>query len=126
MPAKPIDHAAPPARKGRRCEGGLLISHSAAGSHHTLHLRGELDLASAPDLLASASLLVYDASEIALDLSGVEFVDSTGLGVILRLRNLCRNHNCRLLLALPSPQVRRLLELTAMVRPLRADGLFAV
>jgi anti-anti-sigma factor len=124
MPAKLQDGApATRAPDGVRCARGLLIADSAVGAQHTLHLHGELDLASASDLMASASLLVYDASELVLDLGGVDFIDSTGLNVILRLRELCRNHYCRLVLAAPSHQVRRLLEVTALIGPIREQGL---
>jgi anti-anti-sigma factor len=124
MPTKLLDGATTTTRAPEevRCTGGLLISDSAFGAQHTLHLQGELDLASASDLLASASLLVYDASELVLDLRGLDFIDSTGLNVILRLRDLCRNHYCRLVLKSPGHQVRRLLEVTALIEPLRDQG----
>src|SRR6476619_1345795 len=60
----------PRAPDGIRCAGGLLIASSAVGARHTLQLHGELDLASAAELVASAGLLVSDATEIVLDLSG--------------------------------------------------------
>ena len=115
----------PRAPDGIRCAGGLLIASSAVGARHTLRLHGELDLASAAELVASAGLLVSDATEIVLDLSGLEFMDSTGINAIMRLRDLCRSQQCRLLLASPKRQVRRLLEVTALIEPMRDEGLLA-
>ena len=115
----------PRAPDGIRCAGRLLIANSAVGRRQTLHLYGELDLTSAAGLMASASLLVCDATELVLDLSGVDFMDSTGINAVIRLRDLCRNQRCRLVLASPKRQVRRLLEVTALIEPMRDEGLLA-
>ncbi|HEX5226026.1 MAG TPA: STAS domain-containing protein [Solirubrobacteraceae bacterium] len=97
----------------------LSIGQSARGLRHTITLDGELDLATALDLYASVAPLVYEseAREIELDLSALHFLDSSGLHLILRLRTLCKEHGCTLLLRSPSKQVRRLLEVTGVAVP---------
>ena len=50
-----------------------------------LIVTGELDLACADEFVDSAASLVDSPQELALDLSGVEFLDSDGFRAILRL-----------------------------------------
>ena len=53
-----------------------------------LHVSGELDLATAPRLSAAAKdALGDDASEIVFDLGGLDFMDSSGLRVLLEVAN---------------------------------------
>lgn len=53
-----------------------------------LHVFGELDLATAPRLSAAAKeALGDDASEIVFDLGGLDFMDSSGLRVLLEVAN---------------------------------------
>lgn len=52
--------------------------------HHTLVLSGELDLAKAPGLEAVITRLCGDGvNGISLDLSGLTFMDSSGLQAVL-------------------------------------------
>jgi anti-sigma B factor antagonist len=56
-------------------------------SSRLITLAGELDAATAPLLLDAADLLAVDHPEpVVVDLSAVRFVDSSGLGAIVRLR----------------------------------------
>lgn len=55
---------------------------------------GELDLATAAELyLGSSLVLAGDADELVLDLSSVTFLDSTILGVLVRLRQQAARFN---------------------------------
>jgi anti-sigma B factor antagonist len=66
---------------------------------------GELDMASAPDLESACSRIDGD---LAIDLSRVDFVDSSGLAVLLRLDS----RRGELIVLQPSEVVLRLLEIT--------------
>jgi anti-anti-sigma factor len=73
---------------------------------------GELDVATAP--LLAARLMEAEAGEaslIVLDLSGVSFMDSTGLHVILSAHARSQQNGGRLRLTKGPEQVQRLLEL---------------
>jgi anti-sigma B factor antagonist len=98
----------------------LTIESEGAEGRRRLSLRGELDLASAEELNdAVAGLCAEGASEAVLDVSGLEFVDSTGLRAILSVKALCEENQCAFHLT-PGrdqihDQVRRLLEITGLI-----------
>jgi anti-anti-sigma factor len=98
----------------------LTIEASVADSRHRLTLAGELDLASAANLVDAVSKHCGEGAEsIVIDIGGLEFVDSTGLRAILTSRVVCSRSHCTLAIE-PSPervrpQVRRLLEVTGLV-----------
>jgi anti-sigma B factor antagonist len=97
----------------------FTIQADAHGDRHTLVLTGELDLASAPILEAATARLCADgASEIVVDLSGLAFIDSTGLRTILSSMSLCEEHLCNFWL-IPGPRaVQRLFELAGILERL--------
>ncbi len=78
----------------------LHIRNEHHGSRHRLSLRGELDYGAAP-LLEGRVLALCQAGtrELVLDLGELEFIDSAGLGAILRVRALCEQHLCTLAIA---------------------------
>jgi anti-anti-sigma factor len=57
-----------------------------------LCLHGEIDLANAPQLAANLRLLVED-DQVVCDLTGVSFMDSSGLNALIAGHN--HAHNCR-------------------------------
>lgn len=71
--------------------------------------RGELDLVGAPRV--SGALPADLDRPVVIDLSGVTFMDSSGLRALLDLRNTCRTHDQQLTLARPSDAVLRVIEL---------------
>jgi anti-sigma B factor antagonist len=77
-------------------------------------VEGELDLATAPRLKrALADVLASGANQIALDMSGVTFIDSTALGVLVGVqRGLVQG--ARLAIAGGSKDVLNVFELTGL------------
>ncbi len=80
----------------------------------TVALHGELDLVSA-DMLEGEVRKLHLAGfdRVVVDLRHVEFLDSTGLRVLLSLRNAAKRERHRLVLVPGPRQVQRLFELTA-------------
>lgn len=94
---------------------GLKIRGDAAAGVHTLWLKGELDLVSAGLLETRIAELCTDgASRIVLEMSELNFMDSTGLRALLVSEELCGVNSCRLMVGQLSPQVARLLELSGL------------
>lgn len=81
----------------------------------TMCLGGELDLASAPVLARRLSELEESGLRIRLDLSRLEFVDSSGIHVLVRAFRNAREHGQRLEMD-PEllPQVRRVFALVRL------------
>lgn len=79
-----------------------------------LQPNGDLDLASAnvlADELAQAASK-SDLTKIVVDMSGVPFVDSTGLRILIEGAEKSRQSGIALSLERPSSQFQRLVELT--------------
>lgn len=68
----------------------------------------------------SAALGGAGHPRLEIDLSAVSFIDSTGLGALIHLRNLTNEQTGTLLLVEPSEAVLRLLALT------RLDDVFTI
>jgi anti-anti-sigma factor len=75
---------------------------------------GELDMAAAFKLESRVDPLLdaEDVKTVELDLAGVGFVDSAGLGALLSLRERAHQNGIPLAITRASDPVRRLLELT--------------
>jgi anti-anti-sigma factor len=89
------------------------ISEVPEDGQRVLRLRGELDLAAAPQLRARATELALRDAVVILDLSDVEFVDVAGL---CALRSLAREARGRWSLQVRGAPlaVRQLARLTGM------------
>ena len=82
-----------------------------------LTVEGELDLAVADEFRDELMRAVaLDGQRIVLDLSGCEFLDSTGLEVIVRAANHPTDGDQRMRLVSADGQIRRLIEFTGTDR----------
>ena len=78
---------------------------------------GELDVATAPSLREKLIALVGDGSvKLVLDLEGVDFLDSTGLGTIISALKRARTHGGDMRLVCTQARIRRLFEITGLDR----------
>lgn len=76
---------------------------------------GRLDVAGAPALREAIGEAVRGGpSKVVIDMEGVTFVDSTGLGSVISALKQLRNSQGELRLAAPNQQVRVVLELTTL------------
>ena len=75
-------------------------------------LRGELDLTGAPRIEehVQSALLEGDGAYV-IDLSGLRFMDSSGVNALLRARSLLGRERRDLVVICPAGPVRRVLEL---------------
>jgi anti-sigma B factor antagonist len=106
-----------------------LSSESHASSTHVIHVKGEIHVSTAKEFAQRLDeAIAKDAGQIVLDLTEVEFIDSTGLTVLLNgLRNITLRGG-RLALAISNPTVLRLFEITRLdttfdIEPTLADAL---
>ncbi len=101
----------------------LELRDDADGPRHVLVLGGELDMASSPALEDAVRGICTDSTEaLTVDLSGLTFMDSTGLRVVLLAKELCERHRCQFLV-IPGPaQIQRLFEVTGILERLPFSG----
>jgi anti-anti-sigma factor len=81
-----------------------------------LVLSGEIDLAVAPGLKDSGQELAVAVApgRLEIDLADVTFIDSSGLGALISLRNSARQCGAHLVLVRLSPAVERFFELAGV------------
>ncbi len=90
----------------RRTDAAVLV----------LALSGELDLLTAPELEAALSEAQGEPHELlAIDLSQLTFMDSSGLAVLVGAKESADASGRRVVLRRPGPQVRRLLALVGLL-----------
>jgi anti-sigma B factor antagonist len=95
----------------RDSEGGVLT------------LEGELDLETAPEVDRQLDrILATQVTRVLIDLSGVTFMDSTGLSSIVRASRFAESNGHRLVLRREPRQVQRLFELTGIESRLTFEG----
>jgi anti-sigma B factor antagonist len=89
---------------------------TGASEDVTIIVTGELDLATCPQL-ADALDGVVDGrhGSVAVDLSGVTFLDSTALTVLITFRQRLQSLGRRLVLDQPSPVVVRVLTISGLL-----------
>ncbi len=94
----------------------LLESVSAESNRAVLRATGELDVYTAPKLRDKViELLDEGALHLIVDLRGVEFLDSTGLGALVGSLNRLRTCKGSLHLAIDSDRIIRIFRITGLV-----------
>ena len=81
---------------------------------YVVTLCGELDLATADRLWTQVEPLIQPDVRIVLDASGMTFLDSSGLRVLLLMHNGATAGGGTLLLVAPPPAVQRVLDLAGV------------
>lgn len=93
-------------------------SEQREGGIHSIAVRGELDMNTAPELEAEIDrVLAGDDVAVMLDLSACEFIDSTGIALIVRTWQRLGGEGegeGRVVLCCVNHQVRRLLKITGV------------
>jgi anti-sigma B factor antagonist len=85
------------------------------GSMVGVAVRGEIELATAPELtVALDDAIRASTGPFVVDLTAVDFLDSTGISCLVRARALLGQDDRPLALICPPGIVRRALELTAI------------
>ncbi len=87
------------------------------GSALVARLIGSANMVTASDLQDDLFALLERApGRIVLDLSGLAFINSVGLGGIIAAHVRCHRQNRTIALAAPSPEILELLRLTNLTR----------
>jgi anti-sigma B factor antagonist len=94
---------------------GLLVRQSA--DQAVIDIRGELDVYTAPQLREQlASLFDHGARHVVVELGQMDFIDSTGLSVLVVWLKRLRENDGDLTLRAPKPNALKVLEITGLNR----------
>jgi anti-sigma B factor antagonist len=94
----------------------LKVATRSQGDHTVMSVSGEIDLYTAPRLHGELATALAGGGPVQLvvDMSGVQFCDSTGMNVLLAAHRRAREHGGDLELAAPRPAVRKILQVTGL------------
>lgn len=93
----------------------LQIEKEMAEGLTTLYLSGEVDVYTAPELKEALYALVQqEHHKVILDLKNVQYMDSTGLGIIIGAIKLSKQMQSSITLQHPSQQLQRLFNITGV------------
>jgi anti-sigma B factor antagonist len=88
---------------------------SDLGGWTVVSLYGELDVATAPSLREQLIDLINDGhNQLVLDLEGIDFLDSTGLGTLIGALRRARTRGGDLRLVCTETRITRLFEITGL------------
>lgn len=82
----------------------------------TLILHGELDIATAPELVEMLERLRHFGHAVTLDLAEITFMDSTGLTTIMDAHTQAERNGWSFAVRRPSPAVTRVFDLAGVRR----------
>ena len=85
-----------------------------------LSLTGEVDVANAAQVRDAALKLIADGAKcLMVDLSGTEYMDSTGLGTLVGLHKRLRESGGQVVIAGAQPRVKRIFDITGLTQVFR-------
>ena len=90
---------------------------SLEGPTLTLRARGEIDASTAPELRRHLQeSLTSEATRVVADLTGVDFLDSAGIGVLVEGHRRLEEAEKALVVRVSNPSTLRVLSITGMDR----------
>lgn len=94
--------------------GRLTVELTTDAQSAAVRLEGELDLETAVEFDRQLAVIDGGITRLLIDLSGVAFMDSTGLGSIVRAHQSAEANGCAFVVRRGSHQVQRLFALTGV------------
>jgi anti-sigma B factor antagonist len=93
----------------------LKVTTRSQGDHTIMSVLGEIDLYTAPTLQSQLmSALAPGQVKLIVDMSGVDFCDSTGINVLLAAHRHAIERGGELQLASPGSATRKVLQVTGL------------
>lgn len=97
--------------------GGLVVDREVVGHAMVVRVRGEIDMSNAALLdeqLQAAQAVVVPPDPVVLDLTGVSFLPSTGLALLVTHHERCTELGSSLRIVATQRQVLRPIEVTGL------------
>lgn len=93
----------------------IELERTTDGGVDVVHVRGEVDVLTAPALADELGRTSEtDAARLVVDLDGVDFLDSTGLGVLVNARKRITGAGGRFSVASSNPRITKLFSITGL------------
>jgi anti-sigma B factor antagonist len=84
---------------------------------------GEIDVATAPELRSALNTMIDGgASAVEVDMAGVTFIDSSGLGALIAALKRARQRDSDITISNLAGATRRVFEITGLVDVFKIDG----
>ena len=100
----------------------LNVEVERKSDRYLVHCRGKLIAGVCGTLYQRVQGLIADRKQIVLDLADLEWIDSQGIGTLVRLHAGCRYADCQLRLINMGNRVRELLALTGLLGVFAGTG----
>lgn len=101
----------------------LRLEVSERSGWSVVDVGGEIDVATAPRLREQLIALVNDQRyQIVVSLEAVDFIDSTGLGVLISGLKRVRTHGGRFALVCTEPRILKVFEITGLLAVFNVCG----
>ena len=92
-----------------------MDTRTAASELPVIELEGEVDVYTAPQLKQQMiSMLESGSRDLVVNLTKVDYLDSTALGVLIGGLKRMREMDGNMVLVCPSPRIRRVFEITGL------------
>jgi len=86
-------------------------------SIHLVEVQGEIDVYTSPRVKETVNELIEGGKyNFAINLEGVRYIDSTGLGVLIGALKKVREHNGRIVLICTNPQIKKIFNITGLIK----------
>jgi anti-anti-sigma factor len=92
----------------------FAIHANREGSVATVAVKGELDVATAPELIAAITALEPGYEELVVDLAECSFFASSGISILLDENARAATKGFRLVVVKAPPEVQRIFDLTSL------------
>ncbi len=100
----------------------VAVTTSDRAGSTLVEVEGEIDLSTAPQLQRELLASVEDSQVVVVDLRGVTFIDSTGVGVLFRTSKQLAAAGGELRLVCGPGPVRRVLKVSGLDRLVQVTG----
>jgi anti-sigma B factor antagonist len=101
----------------RKVQMELGVDVRQVGSHSLVDVKGEIDVYTAPKLREKLIELVSQGSyDVVVNLEGVDFLDSTGLGVLVGALKRVKAHDGSLSLICTQDKILKIFKITGLTK----------
>ncbi len=97
-------------------EATFEVSKESGSGYALVSVVGEVDVATAPQLRDRLGEAVAEGfPTVVADLTGVTFLDSTALGVLIETKKLCDGAGETMRIAVSEPRILKIFEITGLI-----------